>query len=772
MTSRPEKVLRRQRRKEKKKQARVRRLEANTTSSLILAGGNADFTDLTAGDDRVPQFSLVAYHGGYLDLTSHDLPVVIDLEGMLLPDSGILPMLFNHKHDDVVGQANRIVKANGQLQLSGLVNGTGPRAKEVVDNARRQFSWQASVGAKPLTDAVLIAEGNSLNVNGRQLDGPFYYYPKTRLTETSFVPVGADREPAAALIASADPQGSDQMKFSEWLTAKGFDESALSADGKKFLKAQFEAELKASKAPESDESPTGSGSATMTGTTPLQIQAAGDGASLGQADDIQAMRRRHAAESRRIELIEAAGEQYGNGMVPINASGDYDPDSETTVRGVSHAIEAGWSADRAALALSRAQRPQSTGNGGLNVDNGQFDRNVIEAAMCLSLGLPADIERGNQTVPILATGLDNATRERVLNAAMSERFQGWGLQETMDAVCLLAGQPWTGSRKTEGQWRHYVQCQQMLNASGGSSTISLPGILSNVANKSLLMAYQSVNVRWPRIAKTTSARDFKAMTMYRITLDGGFRKTGPDGKIQHGRIHESSFTNQLDTYGRKLTLNRQMRINDDLSAFQQIPEQMGRGGATALESEVFQLLMANTGSFFSTGNKNLLTGAGSVLGDAGLTAARKNFGHHVDQYGQPILADPHLMLVPTGLMDTADVLLTSRHRITGADQTIGDRNPHLGKIAGGIVDSAYLDNTNIRTPEGSALSGQSSLAWYLFSDPAVLAAMYVSFLNGQQSPIIQSDAGVFDNDGITIEGYFDFGVSFGDPAAATKSAGE
>ena len=260
--------------------------------------------------------------------------------------------------------------------------------------------------------------------------------------------------------------------------------------------------------------------------------------------------------------------------------------------------------------------------------------------------------------------------------------------------------------------------------------------------------------------------------MYRITLDGGFCKTGPDGKIQHGRIHESQFTNQLDTYGRKLTLNRHMRINDDISAFAQIPEQMGRGGATALESEVFQLLLANTGSFFSTGNKNLLTGGGSVLGDAGLTAARKNFGHHVDQYGQPILADPNLMLVPTGLQDTADVLLTSRQRITGEDQTIGDRNPHLGKIAGGIVDSAYLDNTNIRTPDGTALSGQSSLAWYLFADPAVLAAMYVSFLNGQQSPIIQSDAGVFDNDGITIEGYFDFGVSFGDPAAATKSAGE
>ena len=280
------------------------------------------------------------------------------------------------------------------------------------------------------------------------------------------------------------------------------------------------------------------------------------------------------------------------------------------------------------------------------------------------------------------------------------------------------------------------------------------------------MAYQAVAVRWPRIARTTSNRDFKATTMYQITLDGAFRKTGPDGKMQHGRIHEAIYTNQLDTYGRKLTLNRQMRVNDDLSAFQQVPQQMGRGGALALEAEVFSLLLANTGSFFSAGNENLVTGA--ALGIAGMTSARKNFGHHVDQYGNPILADPYTLLVPTALMDDADVLLESRMKITGENSTQGERNPHRGKIRGGFIDSAYLDNTNIRNPEGNALTGQSATAWYLFADPAVLAAMFVSFLNGQQTPIIQSDNGTFDNDGITVEGYFDFGVSFGDPAGATK----
>lgn len=67
---------------------------------------------------------------------------------------------------------------------------------------------------------------------------------------------------------------------------------------------------------------------------------------------------------------------------------------------------------------------------------------------------------------------------------------------------------------------------------------------------------------------------------------------GPDGELKHATLSEGSYTNRIDTYGRMLSLTRQMMINDDLGAFLQLPRIIGRMSALKRE-EAAKWMSAN-----------------------------------------------------------------------------------------------------------------------------------------------------------------------------------
>jgi hypothetical protein len=59
----------------------------------------------------------------------------------------------------------------------------------------------------------------------------------------------------------------------------------------------------------------------------------------------------------------------------------------------------------------------------------------------------------------------------------------------------------------------------------------------------------------------------------------------------------------------------------------------------------------------------------------------------------------------------------------------------------------------------------------LFRDPAVLAPMVVSFLDGQQSPTVDMADADFDQLGVSFRGYHDFGCDVAEPFAGIWSKG-
>lgn len=299
------------------------------------------------------------------------------------------------------------------------------------------------------------------------------------------------------------------------------------------------------------------------------------------------------------------------------------------------------------------------------------------------------------------------------------------------------------------------------------STIDLSGILGSTANKVMLESYRAFPSVARLIAKRLTARDFKSHVGYRMTGDASFEEVGKAGEIKHGTLGESSYSYSIATFARMFSLSRQDILNDDLSAFAEVPQLIGRGAASKVESVFWTLVLANTGTFYAAGSGNYNDGAGSVLGIAGLGNAVTLMRQMVDAQGEPILVVPKYLVVPPELEATADQLFASTNvalvpeAAAAATVEMPDGNPYRGKYQPLVVP--HLSN--------DAYSGYSATAWYLFGDAADVASFGLAYLNGQESPTIESSDADFNTLGMQWRGYLDFGVCQIDAKGSVKSAG-
>ena len=123
-----------------------------------------------------------------------------------------------------------------------------------------------------------------------------------------------------------------------------------------------------------------------------------------------------------------------------------------------------------------------------------------------------------------------------------------------------------------------------------------------------------------------------------------------------------------------------------------------------------------------------------------------------------------MLLVPKGLAITARKLNSSANMIVSSLGSTSSRvvEPQANVMAGLLdpVESSYL--TTAATAANSV--------WWLVANPNDIPAMEVGFLNGQRQPTVESADADFDTLGIQVRGYFDFGVSKGEPRACYRMA--
>lgn len=665
---------------------------------------------------------MVAYTGAAMRLGIFPAPVVVDLAGLQIP-SQQRPVLRSHDPEKVVGHTDTIEKLEQRLKVSGIVSGAGSQAAdEVVNLARNGFPWQASVGASTQR-MEFVEKGTSVKVNGRRFDGPVYVARQTTLGEISFVPLGADPGTHARVAAAARENTMDP-KFREWLEAKGFDPDQLSDVQQAALQGAWKTEQAPAPQPPTPPAKDSNGA-------PAPEKSSEKTPTL---DDFVAQQRE--SQEREREISDLAAEA-------IRDRPDKLDEIELLAR---TAIKEGSTREQFELALLRAIRAHHPGpprRSGRHGDVMPEEPRVIEAAVCRAGRLE---------------NLEKFYDERTLEASEKYWRNGLGLGELLLTFARRNG--YRGLR-IGNDVSAVLRSAFDVRAAGSTSPSlhSLSGVLSNVANKFLRMGFESVDNAWRRIAAVRNVSDFKQITSYSLTGDLTYQEVGPGGELHHGTLGATSYTNKADTYGRMIGLDRRDLINDDLGALTNTGRRLGRGGAIKLNL-VFWTEFLDNSTFFAAGNNNVITGNSDLALDA-LESADNTFRIQTDPDGNPLGLMPKILLVPTALRVTALNIINAVEIQSGTDANVPNANAFAGMLE--VVSSPYMQDSN--------LTGNSSIAWYLLADPMDLPVIEVAFLNGVESPTVETADADFGTLGIALRGFHDFGASKQEYRGGVRAAG-
>jgi hypothetical protein len=275
------------------------------------------------------------------------------------------------------------------------------------------------------------------------------------------------------------------------------------------------------------------------------------------------------------------------------------------------------------------------------------------------------------------------------------------------------------------------------------TTSDFPGLLGNVLNKQLLPAFELTEPNFRKIAAKKTFKDFRPHKFLRA---GDFPvplQVDEHGEYTYGTLTEGSETAALVTYGRILGLSRQLLVNDDLGALQDIGSTAGRRVADFMNTTFFTTLitagsglgpaLADTLTVYHATHGNI-TGAGA-LDNTRLAAAVALMMVQTSLDGLKMNVSPKILLVSPANLANALTLVAA---LTPAQAS--QVNPFAGQFQ--VIADANLTGTR----------------FYLLADPGVLPNYIWGSLEGQEGPRIETRVG-FSIDGVEIKLALDYAVA-------------
>lgn len=278
-------------------------------------------------------------------------------------------------------------------------------------------------------------------------------------------------------------------------------------------------------------------------------------------------------------------------------------------------------------------------------------------------------------------------------------------------------------------------------------------VLENVMNKTLLASFTATPDTWREFCAVGSVTDFRPHYRYRMGSFGNLEAVAENGKFTHGTLSDAERESiSAGTKGKLLNFSRQMLINDDMGAFSNVVQILGRSAARSIEADVYALLAANpvTGDGGALFNSTVVTTAG---GHANITAYAAPSVAMFDTVRQAmstqrdigandfVTVSPSVWLGPVALKGTASVVNDSQYDIDQTSKTSFYPNKSRGLFQK-VIDSPRL----------------SGNVWYAFANPSENPVIEVAFLNGQQTPVTEAQQG-FEVDGVTWKVRLDYGVA-------------
>jgi HK97 family phage prohead protease len=279
---------------------------------------------------------------------------------------------------------------------------------------------------------------------------------------------------------------------------------------------------------------------------------------------------------------------------------------------------------------------------------------------------------------------------------------------------------------------------QLHVRTGFQGTSDFPEILANVANKTLLEAYDRFPQTFRPWTRRSSSPDFKEMKRVRLGEGPTLTKVTEHGEFQYGSFGEAAEAYALATYGKIIPFTRQAIINDDLNAFDRVVEALGLNAA-ALESDiVYAIITANAAlsdgvALFHANHANL--GTAGTIGSTTLSEMRKLGRQQTGIDGQKLNIAYAFLIVPSAMETVAQQAVA---------QIVPDQTTNVNVFRGlyRVITEPRLDDS-------------SETNWYAASEPGRVDTIEYCYLEGNESVFIEQDV-EFDTDGVMIKARHDF----------------
>ena len=288
---------------------------------------------------------------------------------------------------------------------------------------------------------------------------------------------------------------------------------------------------------------------------------------------------------------------------------------------------------------------------------------------------------------------------------------------------------------------------------GTHGTSDFVDLIGSAAEIYLIERYRALQSPLKVLARRRDRTNFLKHYGVQVGGMGTLEKVNEHGEFKNRTIDTRKEGYAIETYGNMFGVTRQVLINDELGALADTLDIMA-AAATETEATLLAALI-NSNPLLSDGkpwfhadhgNLAIAGGAPSIATlDAGRFAMRSQKG--LD--GTSLLdARPKYLLLPAQLETTGEILLAST-----TPSNSDDVNPFSGKL------------TPIADPRLA-----SAAAWWLFADPASAPALQYSYLDGQETPFLDSRDG-WRVDGTEFKVRHDFGAGVMDHRMAYKNPG-
>ena len=326
------------------------------------------------------------------------------------------------------------------------------------------------------------------------------------------------------------------------------------------------------------------------------------------------------------------------------------------------------------------------------------------------------------------------------HAARAETYAGMGFVE-IAAECI-------GHR---GNIRTARQAVDIIERAF-QATSDFPAIFQNVLNKSLLARYELAEPTYKRISIERQFNDFRPHPQIRAGEFPMLQPVTQTGEIKAGDTADSGENITLKPYGVIFPISRQMIVNDELGAIDQILGSSGDAVRLFENTTFFAMFNANPvlaqdgNAVWHTAHKNL-AGTASAITVQAVGAGRANLRAMKSLTGYLLNVPPRIILTGPTQETSADQLVASI-----SPQLTTSVNPFSGKLQS-VSDANIADNS-----------------WYLLADPNQLPCFVHGFLNGSNGPRVRTFE-PFGTQGVQISLEHDFACGAIDYRGSYKNPG-